>query len=222
MLMVALPNLGSAQVLKKTKYFNYQLNVGINHTNLLNYYENFELSSIEEYMKSNRDGLSFHSEAQLFYLNRIGLGLRYDYFANTGNKGIINLAEPNNPIYANYKHSIFLHTISPSLLVKTPIIDDKLDILFRIGLDINDYRSPYTVDTDEFEMLANQNGYHVGLSTILEISKHFELGINTLYRAALLNNAELYKNGQVSTIDLSGNDRINLNRISIGVSLGMK
>lgn len=222
MLMVALPTFVGAQVLKKTKYFNYHLNVGINHTNLMNYYENFELRSLEEYMKSNRDGLSFHSEVQLFYLNRIGLGLRYDYFANTGNKGIIDLAEPNNPIYANYKHSIFLHTISPSILLKTPIINDKLDVLFRVGIDINDYRSPYTVDTDEFEMLANKNGYHLGLCGILGISKHFELGINALYRAVLLDKADLYKNGEVSNIDLNGNNRLNLNRVSIGVSLGMK
>ncbi len=222
MLMVALPNLVSAQVIKNTKYFNYQLNFGVNHTNLINYYENFELTSLEEYMRGNRDGLGFQSEIQMYYLNRIGLGLRYDYFANTGNKGIIDLGEPNNPIYANYKHSVFLHTISPSLLIKTPVIKNNMDLVFSAGIDFIDYRSPYSVDTDQFEITADNVGYHIGLSTEFALNNYFNLGINAIYRNAVLDEIKLNSNGNSSTLNLSGNDRLNLNRISLGVTLGLK
>lgn len=221
MLMVAKWNHSSAQVIKNTKYFNYHLNIGVNHTNLLNYYENFELTSLENYMDGNSDGLSFQTEAQVFYLNRVGLGLRYDYFANAGNKGIIDLGEPNNPIYANYKHSVFLHTVSPGLLLKTPV-SNTMDLVFRAGLDFNNYRSPYSVDTDQFEITANTMGYNVGVSTVFAISNYFDLGINAVYRNALIDKIKISSNGNPSDVDLSGNDRLNLNRISIGVTLGMK
>lgn len=222
MLMVALSNQLSAQVIKNTKFFNYQLNLGVSHTNWLNYYENFELTSLENYMEGNSDGLSFNAEAQAFYLNRIGVGLRYDYFANAGNKGIIDLGEPNNPIYANYKHSVFLHTVSPSLLLKTPMIKNNMDLVFRAGLDFNEYRSPYSVDTDQFEITANNLGYHLGLSTEFTINNYFNLGVNAIYRMAILDDIDLVYNDQPSSLNLSGNDRLNLNRISVGVSLGLK
>ncbi len=222
MLMVAKWNYSSAQVIKNTKYFNYHFNLGVNHTNLLNYYENFELSSIENYIHGNRDGLGFQTEAQVFYLNRVGIALRYDYFANTGNKGIIDLGEPNNPVYANYKHSVFLHTVSPSLLFITAVVNNRMDLVFRAGLDFNDYRSPYSVDTDEFEIIANNMGYNIGLSTIFTINNYFDMGVNFMYRTALIDKIDISKNGESSNMDLTGNDKINLNRIQIGITLGMK
>lgn len=204
----------------KEKKLSFSYVVGLNYSFLLNYYDDYRIKSISNHVKNQRDVHTFHTEIQAYYLKRFGLALRYDYLGKKGESAIIDIGLPNLPIYANYNHSIYIHSIAPSLLFKTPFYN-KSDLVLRAGLDYNLYKNPIVVDTEEFEASAKNTGIHMGISNVYKLNENFSLGINLMYRIGIINSIEITNNDGKQSVDLSGNDKININRITAGLSLGI-
>lgn len=203
------------------KNFSFNYNIGLHRVYLIDYYDNYRINTIANHIKNNRDGLSFHTEIQSFYKQRVGLSLSYEYFGNKGESAIVDIGLPNLPVYADYTHSTYIHSFSPSLLFKSPFFYNS-DLILKTGIDYNFYKNPVVVDTEEFEVNAKNTGFNIGLSNVFKLNENLRLGLNFTYRLGIINTIEITNSTSKQSLDLSGNDKININRICLGLSLGIQ
>jgi hypothetical protein len=206
----------------KTKPLSYNVNIGLNYTTLTRYYDTYDIVNIRDYINSVRAAHTLYVEALVYYKNRIGIGIGYDYYSKKGYEVVVDIGTTVFPNYSTYRHDIIMHTISPTLYVKTPIIKKVYSIILSGGIDVTNYINPYFFNRSNYEISGKNYGYQCGISNEFDVNNYLKLGLNLKYRNVLIDDIISIDGSTKEKISLIGNDKINLNRISVGVFLGIK
>ena len=206
----------------KAKMFSYNVNIGLNYTTLTRYYDTYGIVNIRDYINSVRAAHTLQAEALVYFKDRIGLGIGYEYYSKKGYDGVVDVGTNVFPNYSIYRHDVLIHNISPSVYVKTPIIQYIYSIVLSAGIDFTSYRNPYSFNRFTYEIAGKNYGYQCGISNEFYINNHLKLGLNLKYRNVLIDDIVSTDGVNEQKTSLIGNDRINLNRLSVGISLGVK
>ncbi len=206
----------------KAKLFSYNVNIGLNYTTLTRYYDTYGIVNIRDYINSVRAAHTLHAEALVYFKDRIGLGIGYEYYSKKGYDGVVDIGTNIFPNYSVYRHDVIMHNISPTIYVKTPIIQHIYSIVLSAGIDYTSYINPYTFNRINYEIAGKNYGYQCGISNEFYLTNYLKLGLNLKYRNVLIDNIVTSDGFTEEKVSLIGNDRINLNRISVGISLGVQ
>jgi hypothetical protein len=204
------------------RLFNYSVNIGLNYNQLTKYYENYTLESLANYVANANAAHSFQSEAFVFLKNKIGIGLGYEYYSKSLEYGIVDLGNQVFPNYVNYKHDVSFHTFTSTLVIKTPVIKNKYFLNVFGGIDFTNYVNPYKINSNNLELNGKNTGFHIGLANEISISRTLNAGLKIKYHQLSIEKVKLVEGSTETEYKLVGNDKINLNRISVGVYLGLK
>jgi hypothetical protein len=216
-LMVVYSNSVNAQRILSSNF-----NIGVNYTSMPRYFEKYPVESIRNEIKNVRSAHTLSLEGIVFYKNRIGIGLGYEYFAKNSNTSIVDIGSITSPNYASYSHDVYFHSFSPSIYYKTPVVRNVYSIIAFGGLDYTKYRNPYMTNGLLYEVSGNNLGFQCGIKNEFNLSNHFNAGIGIKYRNNLVDKITFENGISKKEYELLGDQKINISSISIGFYLGIK
>lgn len=203
----------------KSNKLRTSFNIGVDYTQLYKFTNPIGVDEFDEYMEDLITAYSLHLEIQQTISKRFGLAFRYDLFSSNAIENEMPVKINNTTYYIQFKDDLTMHTFSPSLLFRTPVVNKFYHITVLTGLDYTIYKNPFRIDVDNYETSAKNFGFSIGLINEFTLNENFGLAINARYRNAIIDKVDFYSNGSTNEVELNGLEKINISRYSIGLSL---
>lgn len=203
--------------LKETSF-----NAGIGYTMLFKTFDVDDDPDFKEFYRDLSNAISFHAEIQHSFNEKIGLSIRYDYFKSSAEKNDYKYVYQFQTYIMDIQEEVSLHTLSPGLYYKIPLIDDMNIKLFG-AYDHNFYDDAAKINNTTFDVFGNKSGLALGIGYENIINKNIGLSFQIKYRASKLNKiTSVNGSGSGTDIELYGLDRININRLTLGLNISLK
>jgi len=197
-------------------------NFGLGYTNLFKLFD-VDDPDFVDYYKDLSNAVSFHAEIQTSLKNKFGLSLRYDYYKSTAEKNNYPFVYQSQTYYFDLKDEVSIHTFSPGLYYKYPIKNNKENIKLFTSYDYNFFDNSSEINTTSYDLYGSKSGFSLGLGYEYFILKDIGLSLQLKYRACKLNKVTSVVGGGSGTeFELFGFDRININRLTIGLNVSLK
>ncbi len=200
------------------------LNFGINRSWLTDYAQETNDAELDALYNKLSKNFSFSPEIELWLNNKIGLGMKYEYYYSK--------AEDNDMIFVNgpytyhyeVKDEINIHTISPKLNFRTPLKNDNNYLCFSVMYDYNLFNELISI-TDKSsnvkgssELKGKKSGFGFSAAYEHHLSKNIKLGFLSSYKFCSIDKVEV----DDVEVELSGANKINLNRLNFGFYIGFR
>ena len=209
-------NSTSKKPLKETTF-----NVGIGYTMLFNLYDDDD-PDFKDFYRDLSNAVSLHAEVQHSFNEKIGLSLRYDYFKSNAVKNDYQFVYQFQTYIIDIKEEVSIHTLSPGLYYKIPVIENMNIKLFG-SYDHNFFDDASKLNNSTFDVFGNKSGFSCGLGYENIIHNNIGLSFQVKYRACKLNKVtSVNSGGSGADMELFGFDRININRLTIGLNVSLK
>lgn len=210
----------SKQVVIKEKINNKTVfNVGFEYTNLYKLFEESKTPELNSYLKDLSTNFSAHLGIQHLLTKRIGIGFRYTLYNSSAREDSMPIVNNNRIYYLNFKDDLTIHTFSPEIIFRTPIYKDFYFLKLSFGPDFNLYSNPYLINGNNYEINSSKFGYSFGVMNEFVLNNNIAIAVFARYSNAVINKIDYIENGNSSEIDLTGFEKININRYSIGASI---
>lgn len=216
---VSTANISSApkKPIKETSF-----NAGIGYTMLFKTFDVDDDPDFKEFYRDLSNAISFHAEIQHSFNEKIGLSIRYDYFKSSAEKNDYKFVYQFQTYIMDFQEEVSIHTLSPGLYYKIPLIDDMNIKLFG-AYDHNFYDDAAKINNTTFDVFGNKSGLALGIGYENIINKNIGLSFQIKYRASKLNKiTSVNGSGSGTEIELYGLDRININRLTLGLNISLK
>ncbi len=197
-------------------------NAGIGYTMLFKTFDADDDPDFKEFYRDLSNAISFHAEIQHSFNEKIGLSIRYDYFKSSAEMNDYKYVYQFQTYYMDILEEVSIHTLSPGLYYKIPLIDDMNIKLFG-AYDHNFYDDAVKINSTTFDVFGNKSGLALGIGYENIISKNIGLSFQIKYRASKLNKVtSVNGSGSGTDIELYGLDRININRLTLGLNISLR
>lgn len=197
-------------------------NFGLSFTSFLDLIKNDD-PDFESFYKDLSNGYSLHAEIQQSLKKRIGLSLRYDFFESNAEKNNYEFVYQNQTYLFDLKDEISIHTLSPGLYYNFPVVDNLMNIKVFASYDHNFFDYSSKINNETSDLFGNKSGFSCGMGYEYLINEDVGVSFQLRYRASKLNKVtNVNSTGSSSTYELYGFDKININRISIGLNICLK
>lgn len=200
------------------------------------FYLTFEInrSSLNEFAKNTGDAkidaindnlssaISFSPIIEIWLSKKIGIGLKYEYYKSTAQDDNFPLYYGSFPVYYRLNEEITIHTLSPKLNFRTPIQKDKSYLVFSAMYNYNFYNDILLFTDKNYpsqitaELSTKKSGFGFSAGFEYHTLENIKIGFITGYSFCLLD--EIYLNA--TQIQLTAANKINLNRINLGLFIG--
>lgn len=204
------------------KYINEtSFNAGIGYTML---FKLFDVDDIyfKDYYNDLSNGINLHAEIQRSFNPKLGLSLRYDYFKSSAEKNNYTFVSQSQNITADIHEEVTIHTLSPGLYYKIPLVEDMKIKLFG-SYDHNFYDDAVKINSTTLDVFGNKSGLSLGIAYEKAINKNIDVSLQIKYRASKLNKITYVNgSGNKTEIELYGFDRLNINRLTLGLNISLK
>lgn len=198
-------------------------NVGLGYTGLFDLYrEDPALPTYGEYLKELSNSFSLHAEIQQSLTQKFGLSFRYDFFKSKAQDNALQFNYQGSTYYFQIEDEVTIHTLSPGLYYKFPLVPELMNINTFAAFDYNFFDNPTLINNVSYDVYGQKLGLSIGAAYEYIINESTAISIQFKYRTAKLDKATFVTNGQGKEEKLSGFDRININRFTIGLNLCLK
>lgn len=210
----------SKQVTLKNKINNRTVfNVGFEYTNLYKFFDEGKTPELNSYLKDLSTNYAAHLEIHYLLTKRIGIGFRYNLYNSSAREDSMPYVNYGSTYYLNFKDDLTIHTFSPEIIFRTPIYKDFYVLRLSLGPDFNLYSNPYSINGYDYEVKSTKYGYSFGVTNEFILSDNIGFTVFARYSNAIINKIDFIENGNSSEINLTGFEKININRYSIGASI---
>lgn len=197
-------------------------NFGLSLTSFFDLIQN-DNPDFESYYKDLSNGYNLHAEIQQSLKKRIGLSLRYDFFKSDAVKNNYLYISQFQKYYVDIEDEIVIHTLSPGLYYNYPVVDNIMNIKLFASYDHNFFDNSSKINNDTYDLFGNKSGFSCGMGYEYLINEDVGVSFQLRYRASKLNKVtNVNSTGSSSTYELYGFDKININRISVGLNICLK
>lgn len=198
-------------------------NAGIGYTSLFDLYrEDPALPTYGEYLRELRSSYSLHAEIQHSITKRIGLCFRYDFFKSKAQDNSLQFNYQGSTYYFQVEDEVTIHTLSPGLYYKMPVVTNLMNLNFFTAVDYNFFDNPTLINNISYDVYGQKLGMSFGTSYEYIVNESTAISVQFKFRTSKLDKATYVTNGTGKDEDLEGFDKININRFTIGLNICLK
>jgi hypothetical protein len=141
---------------------------------------------IQDYFNSLRSGWHYGFETEYFFNKYIGLGFKYNRFSSKQDADSIVVKFFSTILYIDLSNEINVHTLSPMVFGRLPLLHEKLSITGGIGPAWLLYRNIGKAVGDTAMFKGSSPGLSTSLFIGYEVFPNLNIGIQTSYIHAFL------------------------------------
>lgn len=176
--------------------------------------------AIEQYFRKLKSGSHYGGDFDFFISELIGVGLRYRAFRTIqrlDNVIFFNLEEPGM-VTGLLKNDIRVQFIGPTVLAHVASANQKVHFHSGIGVGYVNYQNN-AVLVEDVKFSGESFGLSFEMGVDFKLDKNLAIGIAASSLAATLSAIEQQQEGTHTTFALSGENRENLSRVDVSLSL---
>jgi hypothetical protein len=141
---------------------------------------------IQDYFNKLRSGWNYGFESDYFFNNYIGLGAKYSRFNTKQDVDSIVIEFFSKIYYVDLSSNMSIHTISPMIYGKLPLLKNKLSVIGGIGPAWLFYRNIGKAVGDSAMFKGSSPGLSISLNLSYEVLPNLSIGLQGSYIRAYL------------------------------------
>jgi hypothetical protein len=173
----------------------------------------------KDYLNNLRSGSHYGFQAEYFINSYVGLGAKYTRFTTKLDADSIIVKLFANTYYVNISNNMHIHSITPMIYGKLPLLKNKLSIVGSTGPAWLFYRNIYESIDDSASFKGSSPGYSASIRLTYEVIKNLHLGLQGNYLHAFLKGYTKDNGTEVEEESFEKEDYKNLSRwdLSFGI-----
>ncbi|MDY0335316.1 MAG: OmpW family outer membrane protein [Bacteroidales bacterium] len=169
-------------------------------------------AQLKEYMRDLKSGLSFNVDVTYFFVEKVGVGLKYNLHRSKAEIGSYTSS-------ALLKDDIHIHYIGPYLCARLYGAQQKNSLLLGMGMGYTHYKDEGFYKNETVTIIGKTLAFSYDIGYDIQIAKNFMLGLQLSLTGGALSRYTLTKDGKTETVKLSDDEYEGLGRLDLSVGL---
>lgn len=211
----------NTQIFKPEFFLTFE----VNKSTLINYVVKSSNKTSDSINAVLAKSVSFSPAFEYWLSKKVGIGVKYEFYNSKASEDrypVYLNSSSFPPTYFELEEEIFIHTISPKLIFRTPVFNEKNYIFFHVMYNYNFYKDLilYTekISKQDYstETRSKKSGFGFSAGYEYHATKNLKFGFISSYQFCEIDN--IFVNGK--EIELTAANKLNLNRFNLGLIVG--
>ncbi len=174
---------------------------------------------LQDYFNNLRSGRHYGFETEYFFNKHIGIGAKYISFKTKQVVDSLVVKFFSTVLYINLSNEMTIHTLTPMVYGRLPLLDDKLSITGGIGPAWLLYRNIGKAVGDTAMFKGSSPGLSTSLRVTYEVIPNLNIGVQTNYIHAFLKEYTQDNGASEEVVILDEKDYQNISRLDFSVGI---